>query len=78
MRSKKSFHFVHIIGTKFSVRAISITMHLMFRLKVSIKVKIHIINTSNFKLYIKFFTGFDTLFLAEFCRFLERGCLFML
>ena len=42
------------------------------------KLKIHIINMSNCTLYIvMLFIGFDTLFLADFCRFSERGCQFM-
>ena len=43
--------------------AISITVDLMFRLIVSIEMKICVINTSNCTLYIvNFFIGFDTLF----------------
>ena len=44
----------------------------------SIKEKIHIINISNYTLYmVKLVIGFDTLFWASFCRFSERGCRFM-
>ena len=59
-----------------SLRAIS-------RVNVSIKIvsnqlKIHIINISNCTLYIvNFFNGFDSLFLADFGKFSERGCQFM-
>ena len=58
------------------MRAISITVDLMFRLKVleqSMKVKIHIINTSSCTLYIlKFFIGVDTLFLAPILKIFRR------
>ena len=38
-------------------------------ISVYLKVKIHMINTSNCTHYIvKFFVEFDTLFLADFCR----------
>ena len=57
------------------MRAISITVDLMFLLKVLItnKIKTHIINTSNanFKI-VKFFTEFDTLFWPIFVGFRTR------
>ena len=62
-RKKASFHVIPIIRTKNFNEAISITVDLMFRLKV----KIRIINVSNCTLYIvKFFIGSDILFLADF------------
>ena len=61
------------------MRAISITMDLMFQLKVlRINETKDIINISNCTLHIvKLFIGFDAPFLANFCRFSERGCQFM-
>ena len=75
----------HILFTRYeqkiSVRAISITIDSKFPSGVSIinkRKKIHIINISNYTLYIvKLVIGFDTLFWANFCRFSERGCRFM-
>ena len=57
------------------MRAISITVDLMFCLNVLVinESKIHIINISNCTLNnVKFFIGFNTLFLADFCRFSDR------
>ena len=80
VRKEASFHFICMIRTKNFMRAISITVELMFPTKMLItnKNKDDIINISNCTLYIvKFCTGFDTLFLADFRRFSERGCQFL-
>ena len=63
-----------------SVRAISITIDSKVPLRVLTinKKKIHIINISNYTLYmVKLVIRFDTLFWSNFCRFSERGCQFM-
>ena len=73
---KGIFSFYSCNVNKISVRAFSITVDLMFRLKVLMinkrKDKHHncILNIE------KFFIRFDTLFLANFCIFSERGCQF--
>ena len=50
----------------------------MFRLKIINKSKDTHKNISNCTVNIvKFFIGFDTLFLADVCKFSERACRFM-
>ena len=62
------------MNQKNSMRAISVTIKLMFQLKVLIIYKsknTYNTNISNCTLIVKLFTGFDTLFLANFYRFSE-------
>ena len=82
---KRVFSFSLHNMKKILMRAISIRIDLMFQLKVLIinkskvkKIKVKIINISNCTRHIvKFFIGFDTLLLANFCRFSERDCRFI-